>query len=1113
MDTNSYIAREKTSLLLTLEKVTSTSLKWLSKSKIDKNYATWSTDQLSYVAGRIEHSLIIGENWLNDINKISQFIAETNSENSKAEFLNELGITGSGGKRFNTMALQLLSILTLHLTSKGNISLKYGHKIHLPQRPEQFVNYYKRGLVPEIISHLYAVSTPPRFEICKEYIPQCLKDVIEELGNNTRSSRQRSIMNCMELVTYLNIETLSSITIEDLKHYFIVNKKENGNPLMYSTFNQMLDKAFKLDLAQQWENLKGFDIVDMTAKNEFHSFSSLKTFTSKKQLTDMTCDSIDYKNIVIETIINELTILKIGDHHLSVKSSLTEYHPENLTEDKYWKRTQLDFLRQATEKGTKKSKRGRLAFLNSYLFDYLPVFFRNNPKTKFKYPETPSEFLSFIFVCKSDTIMLSKMGNLTGEIFPVTLLDYVYSITNEKAVARGNTKTNAGRDTIAEIQRYFSFMMEKFPSVPECSFKTNPISDFDKNQRAGYKYNQTNKKKIVLDYWILFRMFLKQLSYALVENAEHVVFKDKLNKKTLKINKTIEWLDTKIKINEVDLSFLGEFAFQDWKAPSYVTNYQTITSLYTLAWSGLRAANVNWLDIRSFKWECPDSYSENSFVDLFVNTDKALEEPFTSSVSGHVMQLLERVARLRLKVDRNGFNKPIHYQGEEGSKWGEIKPLLQATKKNGIAIAKTNLLVGIVDAFEKCLMEHNKKAAKEEKFEFKTEIYYLPKKANPLNFSKIPNYVHADTDYTATIKYIEDGYSSLFTPLKRMVKFTPHSLRVTFDSVCSVLADPESVGKICTGQGEETVGYYTVNTSKDIAEIKSIQHKKGFINQFPEQIENSPLSIASAKNQVIDEADYLRKHALGTATDSFNCISLSSIEVKGGVSPIEALIKASANQIAFNRTHICPFNNNCPKEVISALSGEKNCSICPYAIFCNKNAVGISAELKRLGDIACDLTYKMKSDNLLSKEIEQLQDDRDRVIKSISGWYPRHMFISEKINSNEYVTGKIHKNQLRHITGSIAGKNLINRLKEVDGVSTLESPKLERESRKLTRKIKSLLNVSPESFSIDEDNISDVSVALEMIKTICNLNDISESELSSKLNTSANTQIEWLNQI
>ena len=124
------------------------------------------------------------------------------------------------------------------------------------------------------------------------------------------------------------------------------------------------------------------------------------------------------------------------------------------------------------------------------------------------------------------------------------------------------------------------------------------------------------------------------------------------------------------------------FSFSDWKSPIKTTEYQSLVTLTLLAWSGLRYSNVAWLEVNNYSSECPPMYSEDDFVDLYVNTDKAKTEPYTSTIPGFIMKLLDRVAKLRLEINRNGFNEAIPYQGAEYSKWSTIKPLLQKTMSN-----------------------------------------------------------------------------------------------------------------------------------------------------------------------------------------------------------------------------------------------------------------------------------------------------------------------------------------------------------------------------------------------------------------------------------------------
>jgi hypothetical protein len=244
---------------------------------------------------------------------------------------------------------------------------------------------------------------------------------------------------------------------------------------------------------------------------------------------------------------------------------------------------------------------------------------------------------------------------------------------------------------------------------------------------------------------------------------------------------------------------------------------------------------------------------------------------------------------------------------------------------------------------------------------------------------------------------------------------------------------------------------------------------------------------------------------------------MSTISISGMQSPIEAIVQASANEIAINRTHICPFNNECPKEVVAALLGEKCCAICPYAIICSGCAVAISAELKRLGDIAADITRTLKGDQaLLASEKERLKQDRQLVTKSIGGWLVRHNFLSKKINSGSYFTGKKSDMLLKHISGTSSGRNVIDRLIETDGISTMTSPKLERDAARLNRKLTALMNKQPEFIeALGDDSPSESEIALQMIRTICSVNKINENQLAKRLTSLQPnlSKVKWFNSL
>ncbi|MEH8173547.1 hypothetical protein [Aeromonas veronii] len=1028
------------------------------------------------------------------------------------------------------MIYLIISFLFIHLSFEGHISLRFGHQIHLPATPNVFRWFYLRGLIVSSVAHVYMASTPPRYVELREYLPEKYRPFIDDLSNDKRSTRQRAAMNMIEALTYSKTSSLDNVSVDILIEYYNANEEAASyyistndlqnkiSTITYLIILEMLDSANGSTLRTGYEKAIARNSLVVESPLDNNKKKNLvKVISTAGDVTKLTNKHINAHEYEVESTLREISVISFGDYTFSVRDSLLSFRPSELSHDDYWKKTQLDFVASATESGTKKVRESRLAYLNSYLFDYLPTFFRSHPNIPIKYPSSPSEFLSFVFVSQSHTMEHAHFGELEGTMYPVGLLDYIYAITEEKSASKGYLQTNAGRDTVACIQRYFDYVIAKFSGIPSCKLESNPISDFDKDSHKGYSYKHTVKEKISLDYWVLLRTYLCEVTKAVLDNAENVIFNKGKNKNNFKVNKTIEWLEHKVYIEGFNASWLKDFNIEDWKDPVKFTQYHGLVNMTVMAWSGLRDSNILWLDVRNYSQCCKNEYTDDDFVDLYVNTDKAKTEPYTSQIPGHVMRLLDRAARLRMKVNRVGFNEPIHYNGESSSKWPTILPLLQRTPlntshyHNSQRCRESSFLLHLLLEFEKCLLAHNKKMILEnrEPIDFESSLYWLPLYANQATFRNTKNFVHAEQDYTATLRNKSTGVGHAFTPLKRAVIWTPHSLRVTFDSVCSVLASPKAVGEICTGQSEKVVGYYTINTHEESALIRSIHDASGLKKQFPpsilDQNRNETARIASINEIRVDENEYLKRHEQGTAINDFGCHSMSSIAVSGMRSPIETLSQASANEISFNRTHICPFNNECPKDVIAALAGEKCCAICPYAIICCDHAVAIGVELKRLGDIAVDLTKQIKNgSNLLNAEKESLKRDRQLIIKSVSGWYARHQFLSTHINSRNFYTGSKNDKLVKHISGSFSGQNIIDRLIESDGVSTMTSPKLEREASKLNRQLTALMNKNIEAIEILEDNSnSEAEVALRLIKIICNTNKISETQLAKKLTNPA----------
>ncbi|TPV62019.1 hypothetical protein FJ444_01770 [Aestuariibacter sp. GS-14] len=1103
--------RTTTTIITSPEEVNKCAYMWFSRAFSDLDNISWNKNRTGYIAKRLRDLLTESTGWIDKLNDISLYFSksENDSKTKRKEFCEALGFFSTHGKQCDSMVVYMINILFVHLSEEGHIALRYGHQLRYPKDANSMRTYYECGLVSDLVIKIYAMSSNTRFKLFGFLLKKKIRTEMESLGTGKASTRQRSFMNILEVVAYFGITRFEDITVKRLIEYHIVNYKLTGSTLAF---------AFYLKIMDSINSTTYFNEFNDEIKNNIPKLRQETAKTNKTKIIDapglikkFTCESIDVRTVELQHTRPASKIIKFGNFEFSVKSNLSLYHPENLDVENYWKKTQIDFVNQIRESGTKKTTRLRLSYLNSYLFDYLPSFFATNPEIPYSMPWNPSDFIPYIFVKHSITLVEHNFGRGNDIPLPISLLDYIYTITEEKAYEQGYNKTNSGRDAISLIQRYFNFIIDKFSSLEECKLNSNPISDWDKNARAGYSLAGSNKKLLELDYWILLKEFLKVLAYALVKNAEDVIFKGKPNQETIIINKKICWLEYEVFIGKIDLSCLGLFSFEDDKNPRKTTAYQAVINLYLIAWTALRDSNARWLDVNNFNVYCGESEVVEDSAELFVNTDKVRTKPFPITIPSHVLNLLNRVAKLRRSINRNGFNAPIYYNGEKSSKWGKISPLLQSTQKNSSVYAATDsFLLKFCKLFESKIEHHNKNCDSNKIIKYKSSIYTLPLEANTRTFQNTSVFLHADMDYSWVIRYPD--YECRYTPLKQSVAWTPHSLRTTFDSVLTVLVDPETVGKIATGQGAATVGYYSQLPPHEVERVKLLAMNLQLSKQFsvPIPVEYEINNIVPAKDTVIDKDLLLESHAMGKAIETFNFFSLSHINTNNLTSPLDAFRQANRDQIAINRTHICPYNNNCPKDVIILLQGKKNCSICPYAILCHANKVGISAELKRLGDHSVEITKELSSENLLEIERENLRILKDEVINQIGGWLVRHNFLSKNKDNGSFYIGGSSEKHLNHIKNLSSSNNLMGRLIESQGVSTLQSETLKRQARQLTRRIKSILNKHPNMFVSDTSEGDDVTVALHMIKTICDVHDIEESTLVESLTSPNPIEVEWI---
>lgn len=99
---------------------------------------------------------------------------------------------------------------------------------------------------------------------------------------------------------------------------------------------------------------------------------------------------------------------------------------------------------------------------------------------------------------------------------------------------------------------------------------------------------------------------------------------------------------------------------------------------------------------------------------------------------------------------------------------------------------------------------------------------------------------------------------------------------------------------------------------------------------------------------------------------------------------LDRIIAKEVSELAFNPTHICPFDNICPQEVID-LFGESNCcSACPYAIRGVAHLPAVSARKDKYKEMMVgslkliDQYLSRKPGAQVRSELEHLEHENDR---------------------------------------------------------------------------------------------------------------------------------------
>jgi hypothetical protein len=760
---------------------------------------------------------------------------------------------------------------------------------------------------------------------------------------------------------------------------------------------------------------------------------------------------------VLIPIVNK-GIVEFGD--ITINKSTTEYAPNNI-EDGLWKRAQLAFCNVAhIEKNTSKDRARALQYLNSYVYSYLPKFFEKNENCLFEYPDTPSKFIGSVFFLVDPVIdyQYQKTAEASGKdvIYPVSLFDFIDALVqdNSRDDDTDFNERNTIREALATLRRFFQTIIDEYHEIDGYNLKSNPIRSF---RNVGYKARSKSSKDIFhLGYWVIFRIFLKELAKTLLiisakrarkllenDESEYVdILKLELNKihkipcfehlqntidsdsNSIFIPATIALGGMEFDIGTIEYPSNSKSITKKIKMGKSLTmvplaNYHHVMILVIAAYAGQRASNAAYLCADTFDSDYTpliNGVISERLVPLRIRTDKVKPTGLDSMISEEIMVMLRFARTLRQLYSEEAYTQPIPYQDNEQSKNGKFRPLLQSTSKNSDYHFSISPYIKM---FEDWLTKTG--------IPFVSKLSYAPINATIRSLDHAKKHGSIINAPSYLIKYSNESEPHPFTPIVQKTAITIHSLRTQLVTVIHAATGDSEAVRMFTGQSDGTINFYTkldIETDKVLAPIRE------------------KYRIASVTESVVREEDLINAVTRldGNASPFF----------AGSEVGLNALKESGGRGLALNYTHICPHDNQCPEEVINT-HGRMNCHECSRACITEHHKVAISAVIRRNLDEINDASAMLKNSTNQAEQ-DTLRIQLTNSLYKASCWFVRLRHIEDNPGSF-MILGAKNIEQFRIIPSDDISNKLFARLQETNGAPSMQSNYLQRMASMIAGKI------------------------------------------------------------
>lgn len=447
--------------------------------------------------------------------------------------------------------------------------------------------------------------------------------------------------------------------------------------------------------------------------------------------------------------------------------------------------------------------------------------------------------------------------------------------------------------------------------------------------------------------------------------------------------------------------------------------------------TGLRQQHLIWLNKDHYD-RVLDRYRKSPLAPLFVSSDKSHGE-WTAIVRMSAIEIMDRQRKWYNSCSSPSYKDDLWYGMKEGSKFGQYKPLFRNSGDTDSAWFNHRhfpLFLLILQYFIRIEMEDDSG---------EDLVFIKAEKGCRTPFE----------EYTA--EYLSKlAVNDLTSP------HTPHGLRAGFVSEAMRFLPPSIVGEFMTGQSEALVWYYCVLEGDHLPDHQRLltdymlkAYDKLDKGDAPELAE-AVIKLHSRLMESIekDPVSAIRTHGL-----------MSLMGGKDEKNGLGVLIAKTYTELAYNNTHICPFGNRCPRDVVEKLGPNSPCSLCPFAIRGVDHLPAVSAQKDKAKEVMKGVLAKLKEYRVLKPTTRNPQ-----ALENLNAEYDHHAreaYALEAVEQQLYSmakNGDVKSFFLVEKQGLMAhfekvelseGEHIIKRLVDVQNFPDLSSPQFDAQCARM----------------------------------------------------------------